>query len=135
MLSSSLNKTLLSFLPSIPAKSISLAGGASAVSSITGRVLVNKYGIPNGRICNSFWDDKDANVACRQLHFRGGVSFQYYSAGSGPYLLSDLNCFGNETSLFTCRSGREACSAVYSYLGDAGVLCYRRNGIIDILIY
>lgn len=56
-----------------------LENGAFGYENQTGRVAVMKYGIW-GRICPSAWDDKDADVVCRQLHYTG--------KGKGRYMVS-----------------------------------------------
>lgn len=110
-----LNKTL----------KLRLENGAFGYENQTGRVAVMKYGIW-GRICPSAWDDKDADVVCRQLHYTGGVAYQETSSGSGPYFLGEVNCKGSESHLFNCSIGVEECDSQYS-LGSAGVLCYRQQ--------
>ncbi|XP_071095519.1 uncharacterized protein [Haliotis cracherodii] len=106
--------------------SIKLTGGPDQYSSVTGHVAVKKSGI-SGRVCEVNWDDTDAGVVCRQLGMAGGVSYQFNTRAFGPFLLSEVNCFGNETSLFNCATGSEVCTS-RNYAGfDAGVLCYRNN--------
>ncbi|XP_067665055.1 uncharacterized protein [Haliotis asinina] len=86
------------------ATSIKLTGGPDGYQDVSGHVAVNKSGI-SGRICEVNWDDTDAGVVCRQLGMAGGVSYQFNTRAFGPFLLSEVNCFGNETSLFNCPTG------------------------------
>lgn len=66
-------------------------------------------------VCDDGFDSDDAEVACRMM----GKSYSSYStdqrhpAGRDHFLLDDLDCEGNETSLFDCKHsgiGEENCS-------------------------
>ncbi|KAK6179250.1 hypothetical protein SNE40_011654 [Patella caerulea] len=107
--------------------SVSLEGGTTAYQSKTGRVVVTKHGV-KGRICQDYWTDVDASVVCRQLSSsnQGGVAYTYRQSGRGPFWLSQIGCFGNETKLSQCSVGPERCIS-RSYYKDAGVLCYTSN--------
>ncbi|KAM5141243.1 neurotrypsin-like [Mantella aurantiaca] len=78
-----------------------------------------------GTICDDRWDDKDAEVICRQLGFRGKPKswvWAHYGPGSGPILLDEVECLGNETSLDLCRKNEwehHNCD----HIEDAGVSC------------
>ncbi|KAF3853792.1 hypothetical protein F7725_014480 [Dissostichus mawsoni] len=66
-----------------------------------------------GSICDDQWDDRDAEVACRQLGF---------GYGSGPILLDAVKCTGNELFLDQCPHGdweQHNCD----HMEDAGVSC------------
>lgn len=64
-----------------------------------------------GCICNRNFDIHDADVACRELGFRKGCdkinrvsrtkASELYSDGV-PYLMDNINCIGNETSMREC---------------------------------
>ena len=60
-----------------------------------------------GRICDSSWDYKDAEVVCRELGFpyaqTASCCGRYFGEGSGPALLHGVDCTGEEKSLFHCR--------------------------------
>ena len=58
-----------------------------------------------GTICEDEWDIRDARVVCRQLGFQDALntSSARYSQGTGPILLDDVSCLGNESSLFSCK--------------------------------
>ena len=56
-------------------------------------------------VCDDFWDNRDANVVCRQLGYRGAVTAHrsaHFGQGSGQILLDDLQCTGREGSLLEC---------------------------------
>ncbi|NXK38893.1 NETR protein, partial [Piprites chloris] len=78
-----------------------------------------------GTICDDQWDDRDAEVVCRQLGFSGtpkALSWAHYGQGSGPILLDEVQCSGNELSLDQCKKsdwGQQNCD----HIEDAGVSC------------
>ncbi|XP_056152706.1 neurotrypsin-like [Lampris incognitus] len=78
-----------------------------------------------GTVCDDQWDDRDAEVICRQLGF-GGVakawSWAHFGQGSGPILLDAVRCTGNELFLDQCPHGdweQHNCD----HMEDAGVSC------------
>ncbi|NXT79177.1 NETR protein, partial [Zapornia atra] len=78
-----------------------------------------------GTICDDQWDDRDAEVVCRQLGLSGNpkaLSWAHYGQGSGPILLDEVECSGNELSLDQCKKsdwGQQNCD----HIEDAGVSC------------
>ncbi|XP_067414787.1 neurotrypsin isoform X2 [Emydura macquarii macquarii] len=105
---------------------IRLTGGSSANE---GRVEVYHAG-QWGTVCDDQWDDADAEVVCRQLGL-GGVakawSQAYFGEGSGPVLLDEVRCTGNELSIEQCpkSSWREHNCG---HKEDAGVSCTPLTG-------
>ena len=71
-------------------------------------------------ICDDGWDDNDAVVVCKQLGYSGG-SASYFGQGTGPALMTNVNCSRNEISIFGC-SGNDRASTCSSGK-DAGVVC------------
>ncbi|XP_029312162.1 neurotrypsin-like [Cottoperca gobio] len=78
-----------------------------------------------GSVCDDQWDDRDAEVVCRQMGF-GGVakawSWAHFGQGSGPILLDAVKCTGNEIFLDQCPHGdweQHNCD----HMEDAGVSC------------
>ncbi|XP_065913515.1 uncharacterized protein [Dysidea avara] len=77
-----------------------------------------------GTVCDDEWDEIDAQVACRELGYTTDGAIPFYGAefgeGTGPILLDDLMCLGNETTLFNClRSAVHNCE----HFEDVGVFC------------
>ncbi|NWX77397.1 NETR protein, partial [Alca torda] len=89
-----------------------------------------------GTICDDQWDDQDAEVVCRQLGLSGNpkaLSWAHYGQGSGPILLDEVECSGNELSLDQCKKsdwGQQNCD----HIEDAGVSCDPFTGT-DLQLY
>ncbi|XP_050390927.1 scavenger receptor cysteine-rich domain superfamily protein-like [Patella vulgata] len=83
---------------------VTLVGGSN---SMEGRVMVRHNGL-FGRVCPDGFGQKEAHVVCRQLGFNNneGVDPDInvdFGKGSGPALVSNINCKGNESSLSNCK--------------------------------
>ncbi|XP_008844275.1 neurotrypsin [Nannospalax galili] len=100
---------------------IRLAGGNSRHE---GRVELY-YAGQWGTICDDQWDDADAEVICRQLGLSGiakAWNRAYFGEGSGPIMLDEVRCTGNELSIEQCPKsswGDHNCG----HKEDAGVSC------------
>ena len=61
-----------------------------------------------GTVCDDYWTTSDAHVACRQLgytHAQSGAFAllnSHFGPGTGPILLDDMLCNGNEPNLLAC---------------------------------
>uniref|UniRef100_A0A1X7VPG7 Deleted in malignant brain tumors 1 protein n=1 Tax=Amphimedon queenslandica TaxID=400682 RepID=A0A1X7VPG7_AMPQE len=79
---------------------VRLRGGSD---STYGRVEVCVNGLW-GTICSDYWDYEDASVLCNQLGFSpyGAISGNGYYTFNLPVHILDLNCTGNESSLWDC---------------------------------
>ncbi|NXI38391.1 MARCO protein, partial [Galbula dea] len=95
---------------------IRIAGGGKK-----GRVEVFHEG-SWGTICDDGWSITDATVVCRMLGYSRAISSFTAMAGTGQIWLDDVNCSGNERSIFECQKpdwGVNNCS----HSEDAGVEC------------
>ncbi|XP_046947158.1 neurotrypsin [Lynx rufus] len=100
---------------------IRLVGGSSARE---GRVELYHAG-QWGTVCDDQWDEADAEVICRQLGLSGiakAWNQAYFGEGSGPIMLDEVRCTGNELSIEQCPKsswGEHNCD----HKEDAGVSC------------
>ncbi|KFZ63329.1 Macrophage receptor MARCO, partial [Antrostomus carolinensis] len=95
---------------------IRIAGGGRR-----GRVEIFHQGTW-GTICDDGWSTQDASVVCRMLGYSRAISAFTATAGTGRIWLDDVNCRGNEYSIFDCPKpdwGVNNCS----HSEDAGVEC------------
>ena len=61
-----------------------------------------------GTICDDFWTREEADLSCRLLGYDGAVEdwgryrTGYFGPGTGPIVLDNLGCTGNESGLLQC---------------------------------
>jgi hypothetical protein len=97
------------------------------VPAVMGGVLVMKYGL-FGRVCSSGFDDKDAQVVCRQLKYTNGKSMGpgVFGSSLSRAWMADPKCQGNEENIIkNCTyNATIPYSCKYNSSDYASVLCY-----------
>ncbi|XP_077981230.1 scavenger receptor cysteine-rich domain-containing protein DMBT1-like isoform X2 [Glandiceps talaboti] len=78
-----------------------------------------------GTICDDSFDEKDAQVVCRQLGYSGGAVHDqaYFGEGTNDIWLDEVNCQGQEQRLSNCNHdgwGLSNCE----HNEDVGVTCF-----------
>lgn len=73
-------------------------------------LIINSYFLVLGEwgvICDDKFDMREANVVCRELGFPSSIAVKPNSYFGIPnqtrFVLDDLNCNGNENSLYSCQ--------------------------------
>lgn len=79
-----------------------------------GRLEIFKYGAFGG-ICSSFWEIRDAHVACVQLGYISGAQATYPAPAdkvrsSGFMWITNVYCGGLEKNIHDCPYTRDSCS-------------------------
>uniref|UniRef100_A0A8C5R8V2 SRCR domain-containing protein n=1 Tax=Leptobrachium leishanense TaxID=445787 RepID=A0A8C5R8V2_9ANUR len=96
---------------------------AAGPGQCAGRVEVYQQG-EWGTVCVDHWDQKEAEVVCRQLgcgHAVSATTLVRHGRESGKIWLNDLKCKGSESTLWECNSsarGQHDCGRK-----EAGVIC------------
>jgi serine protease 12 (motopsin) len=104
-------------------------------SSYSGRVEVLFDG-KWGTVCDYGWDQRDAQVVCRQLGYQAGAQAAVNRAQFGegkdqPIWMGNVRCSGKEKSIRDCAfdsKAHESCS----HRQDVGVICRTISSIFPI---
>jgi deleted-in-malignant-brain-tumors protein 1 len=109
---------------------------AGTDNNYSGRVEISYNGVW-GTVCDSYWNNNDARVVCRQLGFVDGVAQPRgkYGEGEGPSWLYYVRCDGNEKSIWECsNSGWNVThTSCRTHEYDAGVYCTGQGKLLMIL--
>ena len=117
-----ISKIAFIFFLFLTAITLRLQGPSRA--SGTGRVEIF-YNEQWGTICDDFWSQRDAEVACRQLGYYYAIRAlqgEYVPDGSGPIWLDDVDCTGKEENLISCLHRGPGIHDCH-HGDDAGVEC------------
>ena len=112
---------------------IRLVGGSGPHE---GRVEVYHNG-SWGTVCGDGWDLRDATVVCRQLGYynvTAALGSAHFGAGSGPILLNNLSCSGNESHITVCPN-RGSADLNCTHSEDAGVICEGKSAAVSVCVY
>ena len=98
--------------------------------SFAGRVEVFSHGIWGRVLSDSWdiydvWDQTEAAVVCRQLGFPGLITAlrrSSFGEGSGPVLMSNVQCTGSEKTIQQCQYDDWVKSQEYKN-DEVGVIC------------
>merc|ERR1712038_466471 len=104
--------------------------------TIRGRVEVYMPRTPGsddrvwGTVCDDGWDDRDANVVCKQLGYHSGKRLELNetetrsrSHDEEVIHMDDIECIGSETSLLDCHYETLPFEGHCRHFEDAGVIC------------
>lgn len=100
-----------------------------------GRVEVRRSGAW-GSVCGELWDLVDANVLCRLLGYNEALAYYQnitFKQSNNTLWLTDVQCVGNESSLFHCVNsgwGKRTCNEGLA----AGATCSDRSWGISLAI-
>ena len=105
------------------------------LSSYYGPVEINRFGLW-GAICDVGFNDKDAQVVCKQLNFNSGYALSTFATEGFPIIQGAVSCSGTEDSIASCDRGRF--SEGHGCFGRdtvAGVMCFSDGMLTGQIIY
>ncbi len=78
-----------------------------------------------GTVCDTYFDNKDAEVVCRELGYRKGVAMRgaYFGQGHGPIYLDGMQCLGTEHHFTDCSHRGWGIYQNCTHHNDASVIC------------
>lgn len=92
--------------------------------------LVYHYQGSDGYLCNEYFTENDAKVACHEIgksngfNYTGGIPFTPLKDVEGPFFIGEANCTGTEGRLKDCASFDKLCWHKFA----ASVLCFQNQG-------
>lgn len=121
------------FPAALSGQAVKLVPPENATHVGQGRVEV-KHEETWGTVCDDEWSFEDATVVCEEMGFLKAIyqaNRAKFGQGTGPVLLSEMKCTGEEKSLLDCPHsgwGQNSCD----HGRDAGVSCLEQ-GVPQIL--
>ena len=92
-----------------------------------------------GTICDDYWNRTEADLSCRLLGYDAAVEdweryrTAYFGPGTGPIVLDDLHCTGNEAGLLQCpRNGLAVREHNCRHTEDVSLRCTMAPKLVDI---
>ena len=83
-------------------------------------------------VCADQWDKQDADVSCRMMGFNGSVSTGFETQKRKeiglPVWMNNVQCFGNENSLFACDNDKRGWHKNCANVNIAWAKCSERKG-------
>ena len=82
-----------------------------------------------GTICDDSWNNRDAEIVCRQLGYNTNgaqalIRASRFGQGTGPIYLDDVGCTGSEQMLTSCPRPNPIGEHNCDHSEDAGVQCF-----------
>lgn len=103
-----------------------------------GQIIVDQYNV-SGRVCNTFWDNDDAKMFCKDRGHNDGAAYHYTidmawwrDRGRIPYFMSSVNCSGTESKFSDCDFNTRLDLGNCSTANAAGVICFNDSGNLTV---
>ena len=100
-------------------------GGIQSAWFYSGRVEVRHVNDSWGTVCSDRFDNKEALVICKMFGYQYGIARSQAYLDRGTGLMYDVNCIGNETSIFDCPHWGWS---PHNHGEDSGVQCSYERG-------
>ena len=93
-----------------------------------------------GTICDDYWDRSEADLSCRLLGYAGAAEdwgeyrTAYFGPGTGPIVLDNLACRGDESGLLQCPRHNELAIREHNctHREDVSLRCSEAPWLVDI---
>ena len=80
-------------------------------------------------MCDEKWDIQDADVICREIGYKGAHAVQSGAVNAQDIILmNNVQCFGNESSIFQCKHDSWKENSCTNSSRKAGVKCIGLEG-------